>query len=357
MRARVSIQAPTRFSLRSAILIMLLSAGVLASVSNAAAPPQRPDRASAGGKAEKLPTRLEIEDGVLVIFDIAAYTDPAHDIKGYLVYWDDYAAEQLFVFGRLAEGPVDVGQAVLNLEIDLGIDSALLATQHWVLRKAVVDALRAQADAAEWAPATRGAILGLLGCPVPEGAQDEPAIGCAFWQCFVTAPHDPDGPHGDSNDKGGPDEPGGMDAVDASLRSPLREITEVRRCRALEASLNIACGCGGGGGGGGGSCSNPCQGNCCISTHICCSDGCCGGVQCCSGIVRCCPASGFCCENKRCCNDGETCCPGGENAHCCPSGSPKCCGDTGCCRDDRECCEGVCCGAGSHGGRAQMLSW
>lgn len=77
---------------------------------------------------------------------------------------------------------MDVGQAVLNLEIDLGIDSALLASQHLVLRKAVVDALRAQADAAEWAPATRGAILDLLGCPVPEGAEAEPTIACLLWR-------------------------------------------------------------------------------------------------------------------------------------------------------------------------------
>ena len=67
------------------------------------------------------------DEGIFLVYDAANPSSNPRPQAGYLAYWNDFETETLYVYGRLLFEPADVGQAMLRLERDLGIDVDALA--------------------------------------------------------------------------------------------------------------------------------------------------------------------------------------------------------------------------------------
>ncbi len=98
-----------------------------------------------GGEAvqthqEGLRVRVIGDEGILLVYDAANPPSNPRARRGYLAYWNDYQTESLYVYGRLLLEPAGVGQALLNLERDLGIDVDALAAADMRVAPALQEA-------------------------------------------------------------------------------------------------------------------------------------------------------------------------------------------------------------------------
>lgn len=117
--------------------------------------------------------RIITLDGVFVLFDAAIPKNDLADRKpAYVAWWNDFAAQKRFVFGRLIETQADVGHALLNLERDLDVDLDSLVDDSPELNQAIVNAAAEAEDGIDWEPATYGTAVQIMGFPAPQATGD-----------------------------------------------------------------------------------------------------------------------------------------------------------------------------------------
>ncbi len=107
---------------------------------------------------------------------------------GFLAYWNDFASGQSYVFDRVLYTRADVGQALLNLQMDLAVDVLAIATADAELTRAVELAVAKPEDATTWTEATRDTIRSVMGFPESDPgvtvAASDPVPKC----CLITDP-------------------------------------------------------------------------------------------------------------------------------------------------------------------------
>ena len=120
----------SRFLKRFALLAGILGvAGLLLAGGRGLAGSRRADARAGLKRGEEVQThqeglRIQVigDEGILLVYDAVNPPADPRPRRGYLAYCDDYQTESLYVYGRLLFELVDVGQALLNLELELGID-------------------------------------------------------------------------------------------------------------------------------------------------------------------------------------------------------------------------------------------
>lgn len=125
-----------------------------------------------------------------------------------MAYWNDFATETLYVYGRLLLTQVDVAQALVNLDRDLGIDASVLGAQSPILEDGMSEASSQAGDSVEWTPATEAGILAVMGfdhsVPPASGQRpDDPDSVETIWcppgnaasLASLSPPPPPRGPH------------------------------------------------------------------------------------------------------------------------------------------------------------------
>ena len=117
-----------------------------------------------------LRVRVVGDEGIFLVYDSANPASNPRPQAGYLAYWNDFETETLYVYGRLLFEPADVGQALLSLERDLGIDVDALAAADMRVEPALQEAASYPAEDTLWDSATYGAIQTLMGFEYAEGA-------------------------------------------------------------------------------------------------------------------------------------------------------------------------------------------
>jgi hypothetical protein len=364
------------------------------------------ERGGESGEEDTLRLGVATPDGVFLVYDALIPRESPHWSAGYLAYWRDFESGLLYVYGRLLFDWADVGHALLNLEGDLQIDSAVIAGTSPLLSKAVAAAhtggsrgawragtsdTQGQAasgiqakDDTSWHVATRPLILELMGLQVPGGLNHEPLLGPAG---KAVCPEPKMVSYAPPRTRLSPD-------VKEALKELLDQVRE-----AMTIAANEGCDDGGGGnppdptsscvccvwGGQGGArgdptccqicCANKCDDHSpCTKNDVCQADdpGVCAGtlIDCndgdpctsdyCDGLTgvcvnrprctTCCPAGPefFCCPDKGvCCDNPYHCCPQGwtcQDWTCCPEGEVWC--GSGCCAPERCCADTQCCPEG-----------
>ncbi|MFQ5494978.1 MAG: hypothetical protein ACE5EX_06315, partial [Phycisphaerae bacterium] len=85
------------------------------------------------------------------------------DRAGYLAYWSETGSREVSVFNRLLFDGEDVGQALLALERDRGVNIGPITSVAATLDQAVTQAAGAAEDTTVWLPATDSTIAALMG--------------------------------------------------------------------------------------------------------------------------------------------------------------------------------------------------
>jgi len=121
--------------------------------------------------------RVNTQEGIFLVYDAALPDDAVRAKAGFLAYWNDYASQRFYLFGRLVFTTTDVGHALLNLKRDLGIDADALAAKDAAmgsstLDTALADALSALEDGTTWEPASDALAMSIMGFAPDEGLAD-----------------------------------------------------------------------------------------------------------------------------------------------------------------------------------------
>ena len=93
------------------------------------------DRRGAPRAVERV--RVITPGGVFLIYAAAMPADRPRKQPGFLAYWNQFGADQSYVYGRLLTRPADVGDALLALEAEFGVDTVMLAMADPSLERAV----------------------------------------------------------------------------------------------------------------------------------------------------------------------------------------------------------------------------
>ncbi len=115
--------------------------------------------------------RVGTAEGVFLVYNSAMPPNTDQPSRtgrrgaGFLAYWNDFASGQSYVFDRVLHTRADLGQALLNLEMDLAVDVLAIATADAELTQAVELAVPAPEDATTWTEATRDTIRSVMGFP------------------------------------------------------------------------------------------------------------------------------------------------------------------------------------------------
>ncbi len=338
-------------------------------------------------------TRIATDEGALVIYDAPRAEGEPPGQSGYLAYWKDFAAHEVYVYGRVIEKRSDLVHALLWLQRDFGVDPRTLAERLFGDAPDVpnVDALTSDGTRM-WSWATRGNVMMIAGLWPPEevdAAGGTVATGHVIGLpgCFPCAAA--------AGGDGGTVVPPSADVYEAAVllvcaccggpECPDCDDSNLCTSDWCEVECNTAwCAHGGRSCNDGNKCTTDgcnSQSGCyhtpknCNDGNVCTADSCNGstgacvnnrycsnGICCPSGTgFFCAPAGGMCCYNPdHPCNTGETCCGAGccastsfccEGQACCPNGwncrNGQCCegawcGDT-CCGVDDGCCGNGCC--------------
>ena len=94
--------------------------------------------------------RVDIPDGVFLVYDVAIAETGQGEKSGYAAYWGDNLEAAFYLYNRLLVDSIDVGHALVNLDRDLLIDVSTLAASDPWLEEAFLDALEEAADPTEW---------------------------------------------------------------------------------------------------------------------------------------------------------------------------------------------------------------
>jgi hypothetical protein len=308
-----------------------------------------------------LRTRIATDDGALVIYDAPRAEGEPPGQAGYLAYWKDYAADEVYVYGRVIEKRSDLVHALLWLRHDFGIDPHDLAPD--VFTDDLPDLPEVDStDLTEpraWFLATRDRVMVIVGLWSPE---DIDQTAERTYSGTVAAPCRPCAAATAGGDAGALDPPS-EDVYEAAVMlvceccgssgcppscddnnactSPdycdcvcgfCYCVNAQRSCNDGNLCTNDSCNPNTG-------CvfepKNCDDGNVCTADRCNLSTGACENNPQCS--VKCCPASPgfFCCPNA-----GDICCSNPN--HCCLSTQTCCPGGLECCNPDQTCCNGVC---------------
>jgi len=98
--------------------------------------------------------RVELPDGVLVVFDAAAPPEVDEGCLGYMGYWLSLPDKSQYVFGTTLYDEGDLTALLLALERDLGVDLEALADTDDRLDQALNAITEVPTDEIVWEPAT-----------------------------------------------------------------------------------------------------------------------------------------------------------------------------------------------------------
>lgn len=312
-----------------------------------------------GGVA--LRTRVVSDEGALVIYDAPRAEGEPRGPGGYLAYWKDFAADEVFVYRWVMQKRSEVMDALLWLQRDFGVDPQPLAAGIFRNAPKLADVHTIEfVDGRGWVPATRRNAMMIAGLwEAGEFDVSRPPPVIAQPQCIpcdlAAAGDESDTPGIDVDDPYeaavlmacGCCEPTSCppSCYDANLcTSDYCEVTcggsycahEPREC--YDGSLCTSDSC------------NPSTGVCefwpknCNDSNVCTHDYCCMSTSCC--VNGNCVSEGSCVHAPRC--SGGTCCPHGGSFSCCYPPTTKCCNNPDhCCEPTQTCCGEGCCSTGA----------
>jgi len=340
--------------------------------------------------------RVELPDGVLVVFDAAAPPEVDEGCLGYMGYWLSARDKTQYVFGTTLHDEGDLTALLLALERDLGVDLEALADLDDRLDQALNAITEVPNDEIVWEPATVLRAVEIMGFDAKKELirLDEPGDGgiaylnpCGPDSCTagVGPPRNCGSPEGlareawavavnccPSQDGGGDPPPTSYPCCPAAAASDAEGAvaspdgtgtvaTDCCPCDDCPTTCNDDNSCTTN------YCIRGCSGAYCAHEKINCNDdnectndscnsdtGCvfepknCDDEEVCTADL-CNPSTGVCENPVRC--DGGTCCPTDSSFNCCwPSPSDpcpvRCCGNE-CCYGGSECCNELCCALGA----------
>lgn len=172
-----------RVSMSWAVLIGAMLGGLVGGIGGPAErargdPPNDPVETEQGAWDEAAePTDLRAyvttSEGVFVVKEAVVDPEVPCYVLGYLAFYQDRACDERYVYNRVVHTRADVGHALLNLGIDLGLDPLSLAWGDPALQDALDEAALEEPDETRWGPGDPDGIFDVLAGEFPELASSK----------------------------------------------------------------------------------------------------------------------------------------------------------------------------------------